>query len=180
MVREAEASIPAAVGRLWVCGAVCRALQESASLLSVHHHHHSSLRFVRNRAGPPPRPVPRCIPVQKWSLVSVCTPISVHLDPPSPALRSSPRGLRCPRPAAGSAVQSDPVQFSFPNLPLFLLSSPPLRRDKVLLVLLEEGQALQTGENGSRNLQTKSMHTENTFTVALRCKTQTCEMSSCL
>lgn len=40
------------------CGAVCRALQGSAALHSVHHHHRYRLRILRNHAGPLPAQCP--------------------------------------------------------------------------------------------------------------------------
>lgn len=111
-------------------GAVCRALQGSAALLSVHRHHRYRLRILRNHAGPPPRPVSCSIPIW-WG--SPCVTVLDHPYPPFFRLKGPLHRPPLPRPATETEVSRDGLIQTPNTYPSFSCHHP--LRDKVPLLL---------------------------------------------
>lgn len=113
------------------CGAVCRALQESAAGLSVHHHHRYKLRILRNHAGAPP-PSPPSVQIYRGSSVR---------NRPGPRLSSFFRPTGSPSRASAPTRPATEVQVNQARSNSDSQYLPPLSpvttpfRDKVLLLL---------------------------------------------
>lgn len=135
--RDAGVFIPAAAAhaRLRVCGALCRALQDSSALLSAHHHHHHSLRIVRNRAGPLPARRPPASYTEK-GVPSICAyarsgPVQSTVirfrsgKPPPDHLLGPPPSSSCCCCRVWAASEPGQSNWTSLHLSLFLLSTPP-------------------------------------------------------